>query len=623
MVLYSKVSIDSTTIKDDSGSDPKLVYRWEYTKNDDDQIDDLFIYSPRTLFDTVEVNPGQTVEVYISHDNVTYSRRFYGYVDKVIPRGAYYEIVCKNELMTLIRTDINKVYDSNIDASAGEISEIAKDIIETYAGMTANVQDSGTSQILEEFKCLNTDCYERIQALKDSLLWILWYDDVAREVHFEPRGYVDSGVTLTTSDNIVGVPEWDFDTSQMVNDLRVDGAAIQTTITETGTIGTTSGWTTSDILLSKTPDSTELILDGTQREGGSKDASSTNYYWTDRENKKLVATSSFTNGHAGTVNYLWSSPAPIHMINQSSINTYGVYQKTIQLSDITSVADAESRAATILSRRSLPLISANLLIKSNIELEVGQTVSIVDNITKENVDGEYVIHSITYKYPSGATEIRVGDKEWRLADWQSTTDDRLKRLEEQFIRNQDILLELRSIVNTSLTNFKKMQNRYVQMLTRNITGDFILSNPGFATLDVQTLGGGGTTEQLSYCKQYNNIYTENFVDTDFEGSSTTANWDTSNNEVSFTSGQIAESETVDMNNGLITNVSVYLDIDSGQFDLEATADGVNWETIDTDITSSGTYTHNFSNQGYNLKWRITESNSSTGTISQVKLSNYH
>jgi hypothetical protein len=68
-------------------------------------------------------------------------------------------------------------------------------------------------------------------------------------------------LTLTVGTEIVSMPEWDTDTSQMINDLRVDGATSQTTITETGQIGVTAGYTTAGITLAKTPDSVELYMD--------------------------------------------------------------------------------------------------------------------------------------------------------------------------------------------------------------------------------------------------------------------------------------------------------------------------------------------------------------------------
>ena len=97
MVLYSKVLINSVTIKDDSsGSDPNEIFGWEYTKDDDDSIDDMEIECPSSVFDLVEVTNGMEVQVFKSNDNITFTRIFFGYVDQIKPEGSTYVFVCKN-----------------------------------------------------------------------------------------------------------------------------------------------------------------------------------------------------------------------------------------------------------------------------------------------------------------------------------------------------------------------------------------------------------------------------------------------------------------------------------------------------------------------------------------------
>ena len=547
--------VNDIVVKDDSsGSDPKLVISWEYTKDDNDAIDDLTITAPRTIFDTVELKNGQIVQVYISSDNTTYKRRFYGYIDQFTPEGATYEIICKNELMNLVRRNVNKIYDSSVDPSAGVISKIVEDLIETYGGLNATVEDSGTDVILEEFKCVFTDIYGRVKALRKALGWRIYYDDETRVVFFEPNGFISSGLTLSTENNIVGVPKWEFDTTNMINDLRVDGATVETTITESGQIGVTSGYTTADILLTKTPNSTEVLMDSsnpptTQLEGGTKDASTGNDYYLDYENKKVVSTGTFTTNDYAIINYVWSAPAPIHMINQESIDNYGLYEKQIELSDITSVADAESRATELLVKHSVPLINGEILIKSNQNtLKVGQTVQVEDNITRESVSGEYVVDAIKYKYPSPVDTILVGDKAWRLADTNENVEERLKRLEEQFIKNQDLLLELVSIQNTPSTNIKKPVPRYRKIYEKNIAGEsmiygntsfgvwgtakwgsgaqtsFILGHSAAGILGTSTLGSDTSEDVLIRVLHYEDEYTEEFFDDDFKSSNTTATW---------------------------------------------------------------------------------------------------
>ena len=605
----TKVIIDSVTVKDSSSAgDPKQIFKWEITK-EEKAIGYAEVTAPKTIIDTVAVSTGQIIEILGGNTTSTDQRFFYGRVTSIKPEGSQYILTCSNEMIDLVRKNVNKVYDSTIDASAGEVSEIAKDLIETYGGMTAVVQASGTAdgEKVTEFKCINTDIYERLMALKKALNWDLYYNDATRIVHFEPLGYIASGKTLTVKEEILGLPDWDIDTSEMINDLRVDGATIETTLTETGRIGTTSGYTTSSILLTKTPNSAELLIDSsdpptTQREGGSKDASASGYYYIDRENKKIIPATgtTFTTNDYAIINYIWSSPAPIHMKNQASIDLYGSFQKAIELSDITSVADAESRATNILSKRSSPFITGTMKVKLTDVPNRGESVNIVDSITPavsgSSLSGTYVTTAVKYFFPSGFEEIVVGDRPFRIADWQQNTEERLKRLEEQFVRNQDILLELQEIALESTT-----QPRYSKIGTTNIAGDtmiwgsdifgiwgtakwgstanisFVLGNPSAAILGTSELGSKASAEVDHFIMQFENEYTEDFIDDDFEGAGT-ASWSTTGS-VTFTSGQIALSSSIDYNNSTITTATLDSTEVSGDFDYRLTADGTTFEQI--------------------------------------------
>ena len=624
-----KVIISGITVKDSDGApDPSKLISWEYEK-DDNAISEAEIILPRNINDLVDLNNGQTVEIWAGWTTSTDKRYFYGYIDNIKPDGATIKITCKNEMIKLVRKNVNHIYDSGVDTSAGEVSEIVEDLIETYGGMTGTVQASGTEdgKRVDQFKCVNNDIFERINALKNALDWDLYYNDSERVVYFEPVGYNDSGKTLTVGTEIVGMPEWDFDDSNMINDLRIDGATSQTTITETGRIGTTTGYATIGITLTYTPDSVELYMDAsatptTQKTGGTKDSTSGNFYYIDRESKKVMPAvdTTFTTDHYAIVNYVWSAPSPIHMKNQASIDTYGIKQKQIELSDISSVADAESRATSMLSKRSVPYISGKFLVKSenaNIPNR-GELVNIVDTKTSKvnalNLSGDYIVSKIKYKFPSGVEEIEVGDKQWRLADWQTTTEERLKRIEEQFVRNQDILLELVDVKNDAIT----IKPRYRKVIKETMAdgSNFILGHPSQGLLGSDVLGRQADATVDHFIQQFENTYTEEFIDSDFEDTNGTASWSTTGS-VTFTSGQIALSSSVDYNNSTITTATLTSTEVSGSFTYELTANGSDWE----EVTSGETKT--FINSGSDLRWRATENNSSTGEISKVEVSLFH
>jgi len=651
----TKVIIDSVTIKDTDSSDPKKLLSWEYEK-DDEAISEAELILPKNVNDLVDLKNGQVVEIWAGWTTSTDKRYFYGYIDDIQSQGATIKVLCRNEMILLVRKNINHVYDSTIDASAGEVSEIAEDMIQTYGGLTASVQASGTSdgERIDQFKCINTDIWERLQTLKKALDWDIYYNDSDRKVYFEPNGYNASGITLTVGTEIINMPEWDFDTSGMINDLRVDGASVPTEITETGQVGVTADYTTTSILLTKTPDSVELYMDAatpptTQKTGGAKDTSTGNFYYIDKENKKVMPAvgTTFTNAHYAIINYVWSAQMPIHMKNQSSIDDYGLFEKTMELNDISSIADAESRATNILSKRSIPYTTGKLMIRSlaaNIPNR-GESVSVVDTKTPtvngQVLSGDYIVNKIKYKFPSAFEELEVGDKQWRLADWQQSTEERIKRLEEQFVRNQDILVELVEISDSDAENFEDLEPRYRAVYEKNIAGEtmiwgnpnfgiwgsfkwgsvpqtsFILGNTGAAILGTSKLGSQTSVEVLSFMQQGLNTYTEDFIDDDFEDTDGTATGWTSGS-LDFTSGQIGLSEPIDYNNSTITTATLTSTEVSGSFTYQMSANGgSNFETV-----TSGT-AHTFTNTGTSLIWKATENAASTGEISQIKLTNYH
>ena len=159
----------------------------------------MILIAPRSISDTVSINTGQIVEVETGWTTSTDFRIFYGYIETYEPDGGFVRIRCKAEIWDLIRKNVNKVYDSGIDASAGEISAIAVDLIETYGGMTASAQSSGTAEgnTIDVFKSIHTDIYGRVMTLAKALDWQVHYKASDKKVYFEPRGYTDSGITLT------------------------------------------------------------------------------------------------------------------------------------------------------------------------------------------------------------------------------------------------------------------------------------------------------------------------------------------------------------------------------------------------------------------------------------------
>ena len=528
----------------------------------------------------------------------------------------------------LVRKVVNNVY-LDTGAQSGQVSAIAKDLIETFGGLTSDEQATGTAtgETIAEFRCDQTDIYERIVTLAKAVQFQTFYDAANDTVHFEPRGFTDSGVTLTVGTAIIGLPNWDNANSQMVNDLRVDGAVHETNLrfptSGTGQIETTASFENEAITLPFTPESVKLTIDAvdpptTIREGGGEDSSTSNFFFIDKANKKVkpATGTTFDTDDFAFVDYTWLAPAPVHQINQNSIDTYGLFEKEITLNDVQTIADAEARTSQILSRFSIPFLVGEILVKSvsTISLNVGDTVKIVDTLSKPNINQNLIITKQVIKYPGSNQELTVGDEALRMHDWQFNVEERIKRLEEKNLANQDLLQELFDFRNSLAP-----RSRYRRIFTETASGTnlFILGHPTFGVLGTNKLGDGGIGAETDFfIQQFENTYTEDFFDADFEDDSGTATGWTSGS-IDFTAGQIALSKSIDFNNGTITAATLDSTEESGSFYYEMAADGSTFESV-----TPGT-AHTFSTTGTDLRFKITENAASTGEISQVTITNYH
>jgi len=511
------VKINEITIKNDFGTDPKQVTKVEIDNELDDIIPSATIECKNTIYDLVNLTQNQVVEIFDTETN----RIFYGYITEVKNEGATVQIEASMETIDLLRKRVNKIYTSTEDHE-GKNELIVKDLIE-LAGLTADVETPSESNIINEFKCIQAVIYERILALQKALDYQIRYDPNDRIVHYEPRGFIDNSETITTKIEIVGLPEWNETTDGMINNLRVDGATTETDITETGTIGTDENWETTGITLTKTPNIVELIIDGDQKTGGTKDASVDHYFWVDRENKKIMPKEGTTfPEEVAIVNYSWSAPAPVQDFNQESIENYGEFQEVFTFNDITSVRDAEKRVEKILQVRSTPFLMGKIKVR-NTELQVGEIITVVDNVSTPNKTEELVVNRIKNKYPSGYLEVEVGDKELKLEDDIVEMENRVKRLEEQFIRNQDLLLQLVRLNDTQTLP----RERYLKVLKADYIEESKLAvwdNPDLSEWDSEDFAWGGDEEAFEQIENYvtnYGEYVENFTDEDFKDEEST------------------------------------------------------------------------------------------------------
>lgn len=544
MVMLTQVEINGTDVT-------SHIVNYELERTYGYAISQITISTLKTIDTLLALETGQTIVVYRGWTVATEEKIFDGYIESFVPEGGKITINGKDKLWDLVRKEVTHTYDKDIDASAGKISEMFKDLVETYGGLTAEVQDSGTITVLDKFVCNHTDIFERCQALNKIMDWQFYYKPDTGKVYFEPQGYVSNSTVLTVGDNIYQVPKWTYDNTEMANDIIVVGAYQEIETTESGRIGTTAGYTTDYYKLDFKPISVRVYMDAsspptTLKVGGIPTSTETyDYYVNVNESASntdpdwrykimpAVGTSFNSNDYAET-RYSHAVSIPIHMYTQASIDKYGNFSKTVTYTDIRTISDAEMKGNNYLIKYSTPFIYASLKVKndSTYGLNVGQLIKVVDQISTPTVNSYLLITKYTIRYPSDYDEVLAGDKTWRLATWQASVEERLKRIAEEQLTSTDIVLELVSFDNTSL--FPITTSPRYRWITRKDgtvgTDNFIL---GTSLLGTGKLGDfGEVTATNHFIQQYQNIYTETFYDTDFEDAdNTTGTWDTTNNQL--------------------------------------------------------------------------------------------
>lgn len=143
---------------------------------------------------------------------------------------------------------------------------------------------------------------------------------------------------------------------------------------------------------------------------------------------------------------------------------------------------------------------------------------------------------------------------------------------------------------------------------------FVLGSVQAGILGSSILGSTVSEYIVQRVINQSNKHVERFIGTNFKDSSTTADWDTTNEQLDFTTGEIAVSEIVfsDLKTIISSIINPVVESGSDNLTYELSADdGSNWESV-----TSGDL-HTFANVGTKLRWRITASDSATITKMEV------
>ncbi|OGC68317.1 hypothetical protein A2415_04510 [candidate division WWE3 bacterium RIFOXYC1_FULL_39_7] len=614
--LLTRITIDGVNVTD------KMI-NYEVIDTVNDKPTTANIHFLPTISSDLTVTSDMLVIITRGLTTSTDETIFRGFVSEFKKDGTTYRMDAFDKLWILSRRTASTTYNRTIDAQAGVISAIAEDIIETHGGLTATVIASGAILVLDKFILRNNYLLERLEILKDTLGWQLYYSSQDDTVHFEPYGTSVFTTTLSLETNIGEIPEWTYDYSQMANSVKLVGAISEVETTESGQIGVTAGYTQTAIQLDHKPVSVKVFANAinpptTLRDGGIPDSTpdADFDYSVDNEIDQVIwNTSNYTPGAADFVEtrYSYYEPITVRGQNNPSIDAYGLYEKVEHFDTFVTVDDAEKRMNMILSTYANPFVNTTIRVFGVMGMRAGMTVTVIDTINTEN--RSLVIREITYRYPDSFDELIVGDEPMASGLPENDARKRIEELERKFAGDQELVREVREFDLMTVQS----KSRYLEVLNgTNNPAAFILDHITQGILGTSTLGDLSPTYASQRFIWPNLLYEETFFDTDFRNAgATTATWTP---PLTFAATQVARSSTFWDN--AQTPVSVTLTATfTGTITWEVSGnDGTTFETVSGGLTTGVAKTHTFTvADTTGIQWRATESGAAAATVTRLNI----
>jgi len=617
MVFATKITIDGTDV---------TSYCLNYTVVDvmtDFTSADISFYQQVINY----VNFDTQSELVITRGTITSTdvTIFKGVVSEIVRvSGGIVEVKGLDKLWLLERKSMTGTYDINIDSQAGVISEIAKDIIETHGGLTADVVDSGSVFTIDKYYCLNNTLMDLLEELAELIDYFVYYNPQTDTVYFKPFGYETYPDALTVGTEIINIPEWTTNYGKMANIVTITGDYQELETTEE----TVASGGQTVFTVTKTPTSVKVYDNGTLKAGGVIGQSASYDYSVDKENKTITFTSGVTGGHTIQINYSYMEPIIVTQKNSVSRTKYGDYTYNKYIDTIKSTADAELKVQEIIDKFGEPSLETKLMVIRKMDIRAGMTVDVVDTVN--DVVDSFVVRKIIYRYPEVVDQITIDD-EPLFANYvkMNAFAKRIGRLER---KNQSA----GTLINQRITldvDFKP-RIRYHKVTRQSIAGDtlvwghpiygiwgsfkwggdaqvsFILGHPLYGILGTSQLGSQLSSVITVKLVQGNMTYEEYAYDTEFHDAiNSTATFSTVTQDISFTAGQIWYSSVIDLGTTL-GYITVGLGTVVGTLKIEISSDNkVTWQEITADVRTAVA-----SSDGIGTYIRITENAAGVATI---------
>lgn len=401
----------------------------------------------------VTFTPNQTVDIYRYRASNNTSRHiFSGNIERIEQEPGLVRLVCNDKLWVAVKLNINYLYDYATDTSAGVVSSIFKDLCDrsSLSYTTTSVTSTTTGYpVVQKFACRNVDLFDRMQKLADTVNFYFWYRPTDDLVYFQPKGLTTNSTGLTVGSNVVKVPQWKTDMTEMINVVNVlgDSPNVQYTKAYTGDAATTVFDCVDPNANKIRVDSIRVQITGVDKTGGTPGSTSSYDYYLNTtrdangvEYDQVVFTVAPAGAAAITFIQDYGQPVRVRRLNQASIAAYGQYERVITNSALRNNTDAAVYAQTMLNVFSYPFYYTELEVKDPDSglWEIGQQVTVTDAYNS-GVTGTYTVNQITFRYPEKSDIISVGNKEWKLADWGFDINKQIQSLQQEASSNTQYL----------------------------------------------------------------------------------------------------------------------------------------------------------------------------------------
>ena len=270
------------------------------------------------------------------------------------------------------------------------------------------------------------------------------------EFFFVPKSFTETTITLTHGTDGV-INKSGFDDSEIVNDLTVLGENKKYETTELFS----GNGTTKEFILVRNAVSIKVSVGGSEKKGEE-----------DYELDSLGRTITFETAPASgtdniSVEYEFELPLYLRGQRQSSITTYGVHAKRVNMPWINNRTDGIRFLNSYLNRYK------DITEKIKIELgymfngvEEGDIIQVIN--TLKDINGDFMVKSIEWGYPSMTTTIDVGEYYFGYFESDKQIVQKLHDLEGvlttsksliDFESPEDVLILTENVYQTVIENF--------------------------------------------------------------------------------------------------------------------------------------------------------------------------